>query len=166
MSQLTTNVKNFVIEFKSPDRNESPRQRIFVTEQIAMEVLRMKKDPKIRDIDFFDEDGSFKEFIDKNEIRTVKRVGGQEERSDGGMMFRCDYGGIHPYNTSGTCACREKFGGVYAFEFFITLNRLLNRYYPEVLEKLPYPSKKICYPHQVTDSMRELVSNYIKSKSA
>lgn len=125
-------IKDHVVEFKASMRGESTRPSLYVTSSVAQKILLLRKDPKVKDIEFFEDDGTFRESIEKFDIKSVRRMGVADvDRVSRGGSLVCGYGTRHPHlGREGfeECSCMHRFGGMYEFEF----GKFIRTLFPEV----------------------------------
>jgi hypothetical protein len=151
MTQLQTKIKDYVVEFKPSNRGESTRPSMYVTKEFAMTVLAARKDRSAKDIIVFDEEGNFRESIEKSDITRVRKADEKEaeSRNTVGPMV-CEYGTRHPHlGNRGfqDCNCYQRF----QVESF-TFEKIIKKLFPAVKHSM-----------QITQEMQFAVDRHVKS---
>jgi len=150
--QINQDAASYMITFK-PERTGERRKGMVVSYEVAQRILKMRTEPKIKDVVFYDRDGNFDEAIEKSKIESVKRLGvfESEQQKTKPRMIVCSYGGRHPNDQfiaeNNYCDCCEYFYNYPA----IGVERIMER-------DLKF---KFFYPSDITEEMREAARKYI-----
>ena len=97
-------VKTHMIIFKDSRPSE------YITRAKCDGLVRVMKDRSVTYIEMKNDDGSFKELIEKREIKEIVTAT-QLLESPETTRWICDYGSRHPMNVwpADACGCKEKF---------------------------------------------------------
>lgn len=150
--QINQDAASYMITFK-PERTGERRKGMVVSHDVAQRILKMRTEPKIKDVVFYDRDGNFDEAIEKSKIESVKRLGvfESEQQKTKARMVICEYGGRHNLeqfvdNKNG-CECVKDFYNLPAIE----VERVMR-------EDLKF---KLFYPSDITETMRDAARKHI-----
>ena len=119
MKQLTTKHKGFILEFKY----SSAREAEMIDSDEANGIMDALQDKSVKYIERSDENGNFKELLDKKEIKGVKKMH-TESAEDKDKRWICGWGYPHEMHegvyidektgktewTALNCGCAERFG--------------------------------------------------------
>lgn len=111
MNHLQSEVKDWIIEFRSENRSEAPRNSIYITSRQAQLLMDALKNGNAKFIDLPDDEGFTKEMVETRLIRSVRKVSKERDLTSVRNMI-CDYGTRHPHlGKEGfeECRCQDKF---------------------------------------------------------
>lgn len=107
---LSTALKDYVIEFRAENRNDSPRESIRITTAQAEALNAALKKGAARYIDLVDDEGFYRETLETRLIRGIRKY--DTEFINAGMSAVCEFGTRHPHKGKvgfEECTCGNKF---------------------------------------------------------